>query len=113
MTTKKFNEEINTLKYFFECFCKSRHYNQKLHTKELTYKDTSFTLELNLCKECLEDIEYCLERLQECPHDEKPRCRTCPTPCYEKDQWKKTAKVMMYSGIRLGLSKKIRKIFKK
>jgi hypothetical protein len=48
-------------------------------------------------------IDYSIQRLQNCEHDPKPRCRKCPEPCYDKLQWKKVAKVMRYSGIKLGL----------
>ena len=65
--------------------------------------------------ECLKKIEYSFDRLLACPHEIKPRCRTCPNPCYEKKNWKETAQVMRYSGIKLGLrsvNKKIKSLFK-
>lgn len=115
MTTEKFENEINTLKKFYELYCKDKH-NRKNSTKEIiSYKQKVFTLNLNLCEECLKDIKYSIEKLQNCVHEIKPRCRNCPNPCYEKTQWKKTAKVMKYSGIKLGLSSiknKVLKIFK-
>ncbi|NLM99553.1 MAG: hypothetical protein GX170_05965, partial [Campylobacteraceae bacterium] len=45
-------------------------------------------------------------------NEEKPSCRKCPNPCYEKDRWKLLAKIMKYSGMKLGLLK-IRKMFKR
>ena len=65
---------------------------------------------------CLKKIEYSFGRLLDCPHEIKPRCRTCPNPCYEKQQWKETAQVMRYSGVKLGLrsvNKKIRNLLGK
>ncbi|XPV68674.1 MAG: nitrous oxide-stimulated promoter family protein [Halarcobacter sp.] len=101
MEIKKFNEEITTLKKFFEFYCDRKHTNQ-INTKlTLIYKDTNISLNLKLCKECLEKINYSFQRLQECSHEIKPKCRKCPTPCYEKKQWKETAKIMRYSGINL------------
>lgn len=120
MEIKKFKEEINTLKKFFELYCKgnckdNHTVNQKI-TKSLTYKNETINIDLDLCPACLEKINYSFDRLLACPHEIKPRCRACPNPCYEKKQWKDTAKVMRYSGIRLGLTsvnKKIKNLFKK
>ncbi|WP_072679351.1 nitrous oxide-stimulated promoter family protein [Arcobacter sp. LA11] len=116
MEIVKFKEEINTLKKFFEVYCKEKDVDQKIITKTLNYKNEEIKIELNLCPECLRKINYSFDRLLECPHDIKPRCRTCPTPCYEKKQWKEAAKIMRYSGMRLGLlslNKKIKNIFKR
>lgn len=115
MTKEKFEIEITTLKKFFEVYCDGKHTGKTLVSKELIYKNETFKIDLDLCEECLADIKYSFNRLLECPHEEKPRCRKCPNPCYEKDHWKKTAKVMKYSGIKLGLNSiksKVIKIFK-
>ena len=114
MTNEKFEIEINTLKSFFELYCKDKHQNLENKSVTLNYKDKSVNLELCLCKECHEAIDYSFNRLQNCPHEIKPRCRTCPTPCYEKPRWKNVAKVMIYSAMRLSLSKmksRVRNIF--
>lgn len=112
----KFNKEITTLKKFFETYCKEKHKDQEQIEKSFNYKNEDTKISLNLCEDCLRKINYSFDRLLECPHDIKPRCRTCPTPCYEKKQWKEAAKIMRYSGMRLGLlsiNKKIKNIFKK
>ncbi|MGB6329718.1 MAG: nitrous oxide-stimulated promoter family protein [Halarcobacter sp.] len=111
----KFKEETQTLKKFFELYCEDKHSPKEKITKILTYKNENIPIDLNLCPECLEKIKYSFDRLLDCPHEIKPRCRTCPNPCYEKKQWKEVAKVMRYSGTKLGLSlvkKKIKNLFK-
>lgn len=116
MDIVKFREEVSTLKRFFEVYCKDNHLDALKTTKTLTYKKNEVIVELNLCHECLTKIEYSFDRLLKCPHKIKPRCRSCPSPCYEKKQWKETAKIMKYSGVKLGilsLNKKIKSIFKK
>ena len=116
MEIMKFKNETQTLKKFFEIYCSGKHTNQEQIIKTLNYKDEIIQIHLNLCPECLKKINYSFDRLLECPHEIKPRCRTCPSPCYEKKQWKETAAVMRYSGMILGLtkfSKKIKNIFKK
>ena len=112
MELTKFKSEVETLKKFFEIYCQNNHENQNSIEINLQYKGQINTTQLHLCNECLERINYSFQRLLECPHDEKPRCRTCPTPCYGKEEWKQTAKVMRYSGMKLGL-KKINNQFKK
>lgn len=105
MDSIKFQTEISTLKKFYEFFCINKHHKQLKKDVHLEYKSTSFDISLNLCEDCFEAINYSFSRLQQCPHEVKPRCRTCPNPCYEKQRWKATAKVMKYSAINLGLSK--------
>lgn len=105
MTTEKFETEINTLKTFYELFCKDKHENLLQRVESLEYRGAKFTLDLNLCSTCYDSIKYSFDRLDGCPHEIKPRCRTCPSPCYEKDKWKETARVMKYSAIKLSLGK--------
>jgi len=111
MKTEKFESEINTLKTFLETYCSNKHKNQIEVEKNIRYKELSFSTTLHLCEECIAMFEYSLEKLQNCPNKEKPRCRQCPNPCYEKSQWKKLAKIMRYSGLKLGLLKLKNKLF--
>lgn len=84
MTHEKYKIEIDVLKKFYELYCTDKHEEQKNILVQLYYKDKKFSLELNLCSKCFEDINYSFNRLQGCPHEIKPRCRNCPSPCYEK-----------------------------
>ncbi len=112
MDLTKFNSEVDTLQKFFETFCQDKHENQKSSQTLLKFKKNERKVDLHLCEECTKNLNYSFKRLEECPHDIKPRCRTCPTPCYEKKQWAKTAKVMKYTGMKLGMTK-IKSKFKK
>lgn len=105
MTNDKFISEVETLKKFFTLYCKDKHPIQNNYMRNLKYKNISHKIELCLCEECSDLINYSIERLEECPHEIKPRCRKCPNPCYEKTKWKKLAKLMRYSGLKLGLLK--------
>ncbi|RXK06632.1 nitrous oxide-stimulated promoter family protein [Halarcobacter bivalviorum] len=104
MTKEKFDSEVRTLKKFFEFYCDNKHEKKNLYIKDVSYKGHTFVYELNLCEECIKDINYSIERLQNCIHEEKPRCRKCKTPCYDKMMWKRVAKVMKYSGIHLKIN---------
>jgi hypothetical protein len=105
MTIEKFETEIETLKKFYELYCKDKHQNQKLDESILSYKNMNFDLKLYLCDDCKEAIKYSFVKLQNCSHEVKPRCRKCPNPCYEKQEWKNIAKIMKYSAIKLSLGK--------
>lgn len=110
MKIEKFELEVNTLKAFFELYCKDKHEHLESRKVKLEYKDSKIEVDLHLCKDCHDAINYSFDRLHGCPHEIKPRCRTCPSPCYEKDRWKNAAKVMKYSGVRLGLTKVKQKV---
>ncbi|QOG11915.1 nitrous oxide-stimulated promoter family protein [Arcobacter sp. FWKO B] len=110
MTVEKFHTEVMTLKRFFETYCTSKHHNSSSHYILVEYKGQKFKYDFNLCDDSFELITYAIEKLLECPHEIKPRCRSCPSPCYEKSKYKDVAKIMKYSGIKLGLSR-IKKIF--
>lgn len=92
MTTEKFEQEIGTLKNFFEGFCNDKHQSQFKKCYFLKYKDEKFELKVQLCEDCHELLNYSFLRLLNCPHEIKPRCRKCPSPCYEKEKWKKQIK---------------------
>ncbi|WP_345980946.1 nitrous oxide-stimulated promoter family protein [Sulfurimonas sp. HSL3-2] len=117
MDKEKFQSEAETLKRFFETYCAANaHEKRRLQTFTCKHNDLTYVVESDLCSECKKLLDYSLIRLEECPHEIKPRCRKCPDPCYEKDEWKKLAKVMRYSGLRLGILKvkeKVKSVFKK
>lgn len=113
MTEEKLKSEMQTLVKFFNIYCIDNHQNQHKEAYDVSFKNQHLeTLDVNLCEDCLNLLNYAYEKLQVCHHEVKPRCRSCHTPCYEKPQWKNMAKMMRYSGIKLGLSK-LKKFFKK
>jgi predicted amidophosphoribosyltransferase len=107
MTNEKFRGEIDTLKKFFELYCHDKHQDRIMHegNYNILYNNEYFKLDVTLCDECNALLATSIKNLQNCPHEIKPRCRKCPTPCYEKNDWKAVAKIMKYSGMKLGLGK--------
>jgi hypothetical protein len=107
MTEEKFKGEIDTLKKFFELYCHDKHQDRIMHegNYNIPYNNEYFKLDVTLCDECNSLLAVAIKNLQNCPHEIKPRCRKCPTPCYEKQDWKNVAKIMKYSGMKLGLGK--------
>jgi len=110
MTTDKFKSEVETLTKFFQIYCKEKHPKRDTKKYNVSYKDFKMEFEAQLCEECHSLLKYAIQRLQECPHDPKPRCRKCENPCYEKDKYKQMAKMMRFAGMRLGLTKAAKKI---
>ncbi len=114
MTYEKFEKDARMVHKFIQIHCDDKHKDRKKikDTLKLEYRGKHLgEIEYNLCEECKDTLLYSYERLLECPHEEKPRCRKCPNPCYEKNEWKKLAKIMKYSGMKMGILK-IRKLFK-
>ena len=114
MKKEKFIGDTKTVLKFIQFYCDKQHKESIKFNKSLNlrYLDESLHVEVyySLCSTCRDTFLYSYERLQECFHDEKPSCRKCPKPCYEKPRWKHMAKIMRFSGARLGL-KRIKKLF--
>ncbi len=114
MTEEKFIDDSRTVLKFIQYYCDHKHKDETRECDSLTLiynaKDLDVDLYYCLCNECRETLIYSHSRLQECPHEEKPSCRKCDDPCYEKKEWKLLAKIMKYSGMSLGLLK-IKKLF--
>jgi hypothetical protein len=110
MTFEKFSSEIDTLKKFFSIYCHDKHKEQFEKEYELTYQNKKLTFSISLCSKCHEMLNYSIERLKECPHNPKPRCRSCSNPCYEKSKYKQMAKMMRYAGFKLGLTKAAKRL---
>lgn len=55
-----------------------------------------------LCSECLELLNYALERLKRCPFQKrKTDCAKCRVHCYKPDMRAKIRLVMRYAGPRM------------
>ncbi|MDY0233650.1 MAG: nitrous oxide-stimulated promoter family protein, partial [Sulfurimonas sp.] len=106
MTEEKFIYDSQTVLKFIQCYCDHEHKkaDKKADAIALCYKekDLEESIHFSLCDRCEETLYYSYVKLQECPHDEKPSCRKCPKPCYDKKEWKLLAKIMRYSGLKFG-----------
>ncbi|MCK9491911.1 MAG: nitrous oxide-stimulated promoter family protein [Sulfurimonas sp.] len=115
MTEEKFIHDSQTVLKFIQCYCDNEHTkaDKKIDFIPLCYKqrDLNESIHYTLCDRCQETLYYSYIKLQNCPHDEKPSCRKCPKPCYDKKEWKHLAKIMRYSGLKFGILR-IKKLFK-
>ncbi|MBI1387033.1 MAG: nitrous oxide-stimulated promoter family protein [bacterium] len=53
----------------------------------------------DLCPQCDDLLRYACQRVERCPYDPKPKCKTCPTHCYKPDYRSRMKEVMRYSGM--------------
>ena len=116
MTNEKFIQDSTTVLKFIQLYCDDKHKDvpKKMAEKQLVYRenDLKCTLTYHLCDTCESTFNISYANLQACPHEDKPSCRKCPAPCYDKTDWKSVARIMKYSGMRLGLNK-VKKLFTK
>ena len=114
MTSEKFIYEVNTVTKFIQIYCDGKHTDAPKKDGAVLhdYKDDKGLVQtqFHLCSDCERMLRYAYARLGACPHIEKPRCHHCPHPCYEREMWVNMAKMMKYSGMKLGLTK-IKKLF--
>ncbi len=114
MTDEKFIHDTKTVLKFIQIYCDDKHKDalKKENTTKLVYRDYNLdvNVEYNLCSTCRDTFFLSYQKLQQCPHEDKPSCRKCPKPCYERADWKTVAKIMKHSGMKQGLLK-IKKLF--
>jgi len=115
MTNEKFIHDTKTVLKFIQIYCDDKHHDtqKEKNSQKLIYRenDLNIKVDYNLCSICKNTFLLSYQKLQLCPHEEKPSCRKCPKPCYERPDWKRVAKIMKYSGMKQGLTK-LKKLFK-
>jgi hypothetical protein len=99
LSQKEVND-IRTLIKFVGIYCRERHDGKKapflfklLDMREITKK------EISLCMDCARLLTYGLTMRLKCPHDPKPMCKKCESPCYHGDYKSKIREVMKFSGM--------------
>jgi hypothetical protein len=94
--------DIRTLLRFIGIYCRENHGGEKkpFSSKNLDEREIGGT-ELPLCEACSKLLNYGLTMRMKCPHDPKPMCKKCGTPCYHDAYRSKIREVMRFSGIFL------------
>ena len=108
MTNEKFIEQNTTVLKFIQIYCDDKHSDLPKFSEILSLNYHGASLgehKFSLCESCKNLLFYANARLNECKHEIKPKCRACPSPCYEKNEWRQMAKIMRSSGMKLGLIK--------
>ena len=113
MRFDKYSQELTTLTTFVSHYCRDKHRHHPKYARQIPVcynGESAEAIGTMLCDECMETVLYGIERLEGCPFEEKPKCRKCADPCYERPMWKRIAAIMRYSGMKLGLTKLRKKI---
>ena len=80
---KTIENDYKVLKKFVEVYCrKHRHTNGR-----------------GLCAECADLLAYGKQRLEKCPYDPKPKCKDCPTHCFQPEYRQRVREIMRFSGM--------------
>ena len=115
MTNEKFIHDTTTVLKFIQIYCDDKHKDtqKKEGLQSLVYREKKLDIDItyHLCSVCKNTFLLSYQKLQECPHEEKPSCRKCPKPCYERPDWKHVAKIMKHSGMKQGIIK-LKKLLK-
>lgn len=101
MQEEELKKQSEILINFLQIYCTNKHEAQE----QISINESFIYQDATLCQQCKSLLFYALQRLKACPHDPKPKCRKCKNPCYEPKAYKQMAKIMLYSGFKLGLSK--------
>lgn len=82
--SSKLEQEYQTIKAMVQIYCKD------IHNAD------------NVCKECIEFLQYARNRLDRCPYGEtKPTCNNCTIHCYKPEQKQQAKTIMKYAGPRM------------
>jgi len=100
--SRKEKTDIRTLMRFVAIYCRKKHPGgktpfsfTKFGTEEIEKNQTL------LCQDCTRLLTYGLTMRLKCPHDPKPMCKKCETPCYHGEYKSKIREVMRFSGLYL------------
>lgn len=77
-------EEIKTIQVMVNLFCRDHHHGSPP------------------CEQCLELLEYTMERVKQCPlQEQRTTCGKCHVHCFKPSMQKKIREVMRYAGPRM------------
>jgi hypothetical protein len=100
--SSKGKTDIRTLMKFVAIYCRKNHPGEKIPFS--FRKSGAKEIEKNgilLCPECSKLLAYGLTMRLRCPHNPKPMCKKCETPCYHGEYKSKIREVMKFSGMYL------------
>jgi hypothetical protein len=94
--------DMATLLKFVHIYCRARHEAEKTpFTFRGLDSETLGARPARLCPDCTRLMKYALTMRLKCPHDPKPMCKKCATPCYHEDYRRQIREIMKFSGLYL------------
>lgn len=95
--TRQEKKDLKILALFTSVYCHDHHHETRLPLDNLP--DSLKGLKrYQCCAECLDFLQYAIERRLKCPVEEKPVCKHCTIHCYRPGHRERVREVMRYSG---------------
>lgn len=95
--TRKEKKDLKILALFTSVYCRDHHEETRMPLDDLP--DSLKALErYQCCSECLDFLQYAIERRLKCPLEEKPVCKDCKIHCFRPGHRERVREVMRYSG---------------
>ncbi len=95
--TKKEKKDLQILALFTSVYCRGHHTAERKPLSGLPQQ--LIVLERYVCcPDCLDFLDYAIERRLNCPLDDDPVCKHCQIHCYRSGHREKVREIMRYSG---------------
>jgi hypothetical protein len=100
---ERVRRDIKLLARFMEIYCDNNHADRLKYPLKPRGPIRSYMQGMSpeLCLECSKLLLHAAAKTAMCPYDPKPKCKKCPTHCYDKRYREEIRKVMRFSGMYL------------
>jgi hypothetical protein len=98
--SQKEKRDIQVLIRFVHIFCREKHGENSKKPFSPLFEEIAGLIEndIQLCESCSELLSYGMRKRFRCPHNPKPMCKKCHTPCYNRTYRERVREVMRFSG---------------
>lgn len=95
--TPKEKKDLKVLALFTSVYCRDHHQRDRRGLSDLP-PSLEMLSRYRCCDDCLDFLNYAIERRLRCPLEEKPVCKHCTIHCYRPGHREKVREIMRYSG---------------
>lgn len=95
--TRKEKKDLKVLALFTSVYCRDHHQQERQSLGNLP-EALSGLKRYRCCPDCLDFLQYAIERRLKCPLEDKPTCKDCTIHCYRPGHRERVREVMRYSG---------------
>lgn len=98
--SEKEKKDIQVLIRFVHIFCREEHGEHEKTPFSVSFEEVAPLIDegIALCQSCSDLLTYGIRKRVQCPHDPKPMCKKCETPCYSGSYKEGIREVMRFSG---------------
>ncbi|MBN1958531.1 MAG: nitrous oxide-stimulated promoter family protein [Desulfuromonadales bacterium] len=98
--TRREKKDLQILALFTAVYCRDHQHQATMRLTDLPEQLRKLS-GYRYCSDCLEFLEYAVERRMRCPLEDKPSCKHCSVHCYRPGHREKVREIMRFSGQRL------------